>query len=146
MTKFYDDIEVGDGWTTGTHEVTKDEIVGFAREYDPQPMHTDEDEARQTFFGGLVASGWHTAAVSMRLLVDSFLERYAVVGATGVDTVRWHEPVRPGDVLRVTIETIEKESWNDAIGMVRYEQETARERDGEVVMSLTADVLFEKEG
>jgi acyl dehydratase len=146
MTRFYEDIEVGDGWTTGTHEVTRDEMVGFASEYDPQPMHVDGKEASGTFFGGLVASGWFTASVSMRLLVDSFLGDYAVVGATGVDALRWHEPVRPGDVLRVGIETVEKESWNDAMGMVRYEQETTRERDGEVVMSLSANVLFEKEG
>ncbi|MFP4188823.1 MAG: MaoC/PaaZ C-terminal domain-containing protein [Halobacteriales archaeon] len=144
MTKFYEDIEVGGGWTTETHEVTRDEMVGFARDYDPQPMHVDEEEARETFFGGLVASGWFTASVSMRLLVDGFLGDYAVVGATGVDALRWHEPVRPGDTLRVSIETVEKEPWNDRMGLVRYEQETTREDDDEVVMSLVADVLFER--
>jgi len=142
--RYYDDIEVGEDWETATHEVGRDEMVGFAREYDPQPMHTDEEAARETFFGGLVASGWFTASVSMRLVVEEFLGEHAVVGALGVDSLRWQEPVRTGDVLRARGEVVGKEDWDEDRGLVRYEQETARERDGEAVMSLAAKVLFEK--
>jgi acyl dehydratase len=143
--KFYEDIDVSDRWRTDAREVTRKEMVGFAHKYDPQAMHVDEEEARETFFGGLVASGWFTASVSMRLVVDGFLDEYAVVGAMGVDELRWYEPVRPGDVLFVRGEVLEKESWDESRGMVRYEQETVREED-EVVMSLLADVLFERRG
>ena len=142
--KSYGDIEEGDRWTTAAREVTRDEMVGFARKYDPQAMHVDEEEARETFFGGLVASGWFTASFSMRLVVDGFLDEYAVVGALGVDALRWYEPVRPGDVLRVRGKVVEKEPWDENRGLVRYEQETTRERDDEIVMSLSADVLFER--
>jgi acyl dehydratase len=144
MTEFYEDIGVGDGWETGAYEMTRDEMLGFARRYDPQPMHTDEEAAAETFFGGLVASGWHTAAVSMRLVVQDALEGFAVVGATGVDALRWREPVRAGDVLRVRGEVVGKEAWDGERGAVRYEQETVREGDDAVVMSLTANVLFER--
>ena len=146
MTKSYEDIEVDDRWSTEAREVTREEMVGFARRYDPQEMHVDEDEARETFFGGLVASGWFTASVSMRLVVDEFLNEYAVVGAMGVDDLRWHEPVRPGDVLRVRGEVVGKETWDENHGLVRYEQETVREEDDDIVMSLSADVLFERRG
>jgi acyl dehydratase len=146
MTKFYEDIAVDDRWSTEAREVTREEMVGFARRYDPQEMHVDEDEARETFFGGLVASGWFTASVSMRLVVDEFLNEYAVVGAMGVDDLRWHEPVRPGDVLRVRGEVVGKETWDENRGLVRYEQETVREKDDDIVMSLSADVLFERRG
>ena len=145
MTKFYEDIEVSDRWRTDACEVTREEMVGFANKYDPQAMHVDEEGAKETFFGGIVASGWFTASVSMRLVVDGFLNQYAVVGAMGVDELRWHEPVRPGDVLFVRGEVVEKESWDESRGMVRYEQETVREED-EVVMTLSADVLFERRG
>jgi acyl dehydratase len=146
MTKFYEDIEVDDRWSTEAREVTREEMVGFARRYDPQEMHVDEDEARETFFGGLVASGWFTASASMRLVVDEFLNKYAVVGAMGVDDLRWHEPVRPGDVLHVRGEVVGKETWDENRGLVRYEQETVREEDDDIVMSLSADVLFERRG
>lgn len=146
MTKFYEDIEVDDRWSTEAREVTREEMVGFARRYDPQEMHVDEEEARETFFGGLVASGWFTASVSMRLVVDEFLNKYAVVGAMGVDDLRWHEPVRPGDALHVRGEVVGKETWDENRGLVRYEQETVREEDDEIVMSLSADVLFERRG
>ncbi len=141
--RYYEDLSVGNSWEFGTYEVTRDEVVDFARKYDPQPMHVDEEAAREGFFGGLVASGWHTASMAMRLVVDGFLDDYAVIGATGVDALRWREPVRPGDELSVRMEITEKETWDEKRGAVVYEQEVRR-GDGTVVMSLKPRVLFER--
>lgn len=144
MTTYYEDIGVGDSWESGGYEMTRDEIVGFARRYDPQPIHVDGETARDSFFGGLVASGWHTAAASMRLVVEGVLDGHAVVGATGVDALRWREPVRPGDTLRVRTRVVEKTAWDEKRGAVRFEQETVRDSDDAVVMSLEPNVLFER--
>lgn len=141
--KHYEDLTVGDSWEFGTYEVARDEVVEFGRKYDPQPMHVGEETARDTFFGGLVASGWHTASMAMRLVVDGFLDDYAVIGATGVDALRWREPVRPGDELTVCMEVVDKESWDEKRGAVVYEQEVKR-GDGTTVMSLKPRVLFKR--
>ena len=107
-TVYYEDIEVGDVHEFGAHTVTKAEIIEFAETYDPQPFHTDEDAATDSVFGGLVASGWQTAAICMRMLVDGPLSNRASMGARGIDELRWHQPVRPGDTLSVRTEVIEK--------------------------------------
>jgi acyl dehydratase len=143
MTKTYEDIEEGDSWEFGAYEVDREEIIEFAEGYDPQPIHVNEDAARDSFFNGLVASGWHTASMAMRLVVDNLLDEHNVIGATGVDALRWHEPVRPGDELRVRMEVIGKERWDESKGAVRFNQEVKRE-DGTVVMSLEPNVLFRR--
>jgi acyl dehydratase len=102
-----------------TYEVTAEEIVEFAGKYDPQPFHVDEAAAADSIFGGLVASGWHTCAMAMRLLVDGYLSEAGTRGALGVDDLRWHHPVRPGDVLRIRSEIVDKEPWSDGLGLVR---------------------------
>lgn len=141
MTKTYEDIEEGDSWEFGTYNVDREEILEFAEKYDPQPIHVNEESARDSFFGGLVASGWHTASMAMRLVVDNLLDEHEVIGATGVNALRWHEPVRPGDRLSVRMEVVSKERWDESKGAVRFEQEVKRE-DGTVVMSLEPNVLF----
>ena len=88
------------------YEVTREEIVAFAREYDPQPHHLDDAAAQQTVLGGLAASGWHVCAMTMRLMVDGFLVNTTAQGAPGVEECRWLKPVRPGDVLRVEAEVL----------------------------------------
>ena len=97
---FHEDIEIGRPYDCGRKIVTKDEIVAFARQFDPQPMHLDEAAAKRTLVGGLCASGFHTCAMMMRMVCDGILNRVASLGSPGVDEVRWVKPVRPGDALR----------------------------------------------
>ena len=106
--RYYEDIEIGETETFGEYHVTKDEILAFAEQYDPQPFHTDEAAAEDSAFGQLVASGWHTASICMRLLVDGPMQDRAGMGARGVDELRWHQPVTPGDTLSVRTEVLEK--------------------------------------
>jgi len=140
--RFYEDFERGDVEERGSYEVTRDEMVGFAEWYDPQPFHVDEEAARESHFGGLVASGWYTCAVTMRLVVEGVLDDHASMGAAGVEEIEWREPVRPGDVLSVRLEVVDKEVWDDEKGLIRYEQDTVRESDGAVVASMVPSVLF----
>ena len=113
-TVYYEDIEVGDVREFGEHTVTKAEIIEFAEKYDPQSFHVDEDAAKESAFGELIASGWHTAAICMRMLVDGPLGEQASMGARGVDELRWHRPVRPGDTLSVRTEVVDKRSSGSA--------------------------------
>lgn len=106
--RYYEDIDIGDTHEFGEYRVTKAEIIEFAEQYDPQPFHTDEDAAEDSAFGELVASGWHTAAMCMRLLVDGPLQNRASMGARGVDELRWKRPVRPGDTLSIRSEVVDK--------------------------------------
>jgi acyl dehydratase len=105
----YEDIEVGRGAKFGRYEVTREEVMEFARKYDPQPFHLDDDAAAQTHFGRLSASGWHTCAMTMAMLVENMKSRsQAGLGSPGVDQLRWLKPVYPGDTLRVETEVLEK--------------------------------------
>lgn len=101
----FEDFKPGVFGEFGPRQITRDELVGFAAEFDPQPMHLDEDAARETMLGGLSASGWHTCGIMMRMLCDHILLDSASMGANAVDEVRWMKPVRPGDMLtmRVTV-------------------------------------------
>jgi acyl dehydratase len=104
--RYFEDFHVGEVLTLGSRQVSEAEIIDFARQFDPQPFHTDPERARSSAFGGLVASGWHTCALYMRLLVDGFVTIVAEsMGSPGVDKIEWLKPVRPGDTLsgRVTI-------------------------------------------
>jgi len=108
MPRYYEDLETGDTYALeGRYEVDREEITAFAEQYDPQPFHLEEAAAADSVFGGLVASGWHTAAMCMRLVVEDFLDPETSMGASGVADLEWIEPVRPGDTLRVEIEVLE---------------------------------------
>ena len=105
----YEDIEVGQSQAFGRYEVTREEVVDFATRYDPQPFHLSDDAAAQTYFGRLSASGWHSCAMTMRMLVDNMRSvQQAGLGSPGVDALRWVKPVYPGDTLRCESEVIEK--------------------------------------
>ena len=105
--RYLEDFAAGQSFGSGRLRVDKERIKSFAAEFDPQPFHLDEEAARGTIFQGLAASGWHTAALTMRLLVDSdFKPAGGIVGA-GFDEFRWPRPVRPGDELRVEVEVLE---------------------------------------
>ena len=120
MARYFEDIEVGETHEQGSYEVTEEEIVEFAEQYDPQPFHTDPEAAEESSFGGLAASGWHTAAMCMRLLVEAMADAdWASQGARGVNELRWIKPVRPGDSLTVEYEVVEKrDSKRPGIGEV----------------------------
>jgi acyl dehydratase len=136
---YFEDFSAGQTFQLGAHEFTADNIVAFAREYDPQPMHVDPERARLGPYGGLIASGWHTAGVYMRLLVDGLIGKTESLGSPGLDSLRWLRPVRPGDVLsaRITIlETRASESRPER-GIVRSRGEMVNQ-DGEIVMSVEA--------
>ena len=105
--KYFEDIVPGAVDEFGSIEVTAEEIVAFARKFDPQPFHLDEEAAKASLFGGLAASGWHTASLMMRMLVDNVLWPESSLGSPGVDELRWMKPVRPGDRLSVRMTILE---------------------------------------
>ena len=142
MTLYFEDLAVGDEWTSDDYEITQDEIIEFAEKYDPQWFHTDpERAAEESIYGSLIAAGFHTAAISTRLFVDSFLSDTATLGAKGIDTLRWHEPVRPGDQLSIHAEVIDREVETESRGLARIQIETSNS-DSETVFSMVALVMF----
>lgn len=143
--RYWEDFEAGEETELGTYEVTRDEILEFARRYDPQPFHVDEAAADAGPFGGLAASGWHTAAMFMRLFVDGVFKESASMGSPGVEELRWTAPVRPGDTLtgRVrVVETYPSQRRPDR-GTVVTENE-ALNQDGVVVMTMRARGFFRR--
>ena len=98
---YFEDFSVGRVFDSGTRQLSEQDILGFAREYDPQYFHTDPEAAKQSIFGGLIASGWQTVGVCMRLMCDTYLLETSTLGSPGVDEVRWVKPVYPGDTLRM---------------------------------------------
>jgi acyl dehydratase len=146
MARYYEDFEVGDVYELdGRYEVTEGEIKEFAGTYDPQPFHLDEEAAQDSIFGSLAASGWHTAAIVMRLLVDDFIPQESSMGARGVDELRWKRPVRPGDTLRVEVEILEKrdsesrpEMGHVRVGTRGYNQ------DDDLVIRLVSLAMYRK--
>jgi len=106
MVLHAEDFEVGDEFTLGTQTISKSDIIEFAQKFDPQPFHTDEAAAENSLFGGLVASGWHTVAITNRLMTDGLFNRMALEGGHGTDEVRFRAPVRPGDTLTGTVEVV----------------------------------------
>ena len=141
MTTYFEDIAVGDTDEFGTYEVTEAEVVEFAGQYDPQPFHTDPEAAAETIYGGLIASGWHTCAMTMRLLVDGHFADSAAMGARGVEELRFPRPVRPGDSLSVRTEVLEKSVDSADRGTVRVRSETVTE-DDELVLSMISEVMY----
>jgi acyl dehydratase len=134
-----DDFSVGKIYKSATRKrVTTEEIKKFAAEYDPQPFHLDEEAGKKSFFGEFVASGWHTACLTMRLLVDSeFKAANGLIGA-GFDELRWPRPVRPGDELRIETEVLEiRESKSRPdIGFVRFRMTTLNQKDEAVQVGI----------
>ncbi len=141
----FDDFEAGQVFELGSHEVTEEEILAFARQWDPQPFHVDPEAAEKSSFGGLIASGWHTGALWMRLYVDSLLGGAAGMGSPGIEELRWLAPVRPGDTLtgRLTVlETTPSQRRPDR-GTVRIRGEMLNQ-DGVTVMSMVSRGHFER--
>jgi acyl dehydratase len=104
---YFEDLAVGSAVSLGSHHFTEEEIIAFAKQFDPQPFHIDPDAAEHSIFGGIIASGWHTCSVMMRLLVDGLVADAASLGSPGVDEVRWIKPVRAGDTISVTLTVVD---------------------------------------
>lgn len=145
MTLYFEDIERGTTRECGTAVVDREEMVEFAERFDPQPIHVDEDAAAESIYGGLIASGWYTAALTARQLVTGFMNDVASLGGRGMDDIRWHRPVRAGDELSVSIEVLDKEpsERNPAIGDYRVEV-VATDGDGEPVLSMVGLGVVER--
>ena len=146
MPRYYEDLEAGDTYALeGLYDVDREEITAFAEQYDPQPFHLDEAAAADSVFGGLVASGWHTAAMCMRLVVDDFLDPETSMGASGVENLEWIEPVRPGDTLRVEIEVLETRSSESRpeMGHVRMKL-TGYNQDDDAVIEWVSDGMVRR--
>src|SRR5437870_7824115 len=105
--RYFEDFKVGESLDLGRRSVSADEIVAFARQFDPQPFHVDEEAAKRSVFGGLIASGWQTCALAMRMMCDAYLLDAASAGSPGVENIRWILPVRPRDTLRVRLTVFE---------------------------------------
>jgi acyl dehydratase len=135
--RYFEDYIVGSTHEFGTLVVTEEEVIAFARRYDPQVFHVDPAAARKTHFGGLIASGWLTAGLMMRLLVDNFVSSVASLGSPGVNELRWLKPVRPGDELsiRVTIQEARRSRSKPDRGSVGSFVEVLNQ-NREVVMSV----------
>jgi acyl dehydratase len=146
VTELYlEDLQVGDRFGSDTIEVTREDIIAFARDFDPQPFHLEEKAAEQSVFKELVASGWHTAAMSMKLFVTGGLQLAGGSVGLGVDELRWPQPVRPGDTLRLETEILEVRSSKSKPdrGIIRIRNVTTNQR-GEVVQTFMAFVMVRR--
>lgn len=142
---YLDDLQIGDSFMSDTYELGSEEIKNFARKYDPQDFHIDERLAQDSFFEGLAGSGWQTASITMKLIVESVPLAHGIIGANA--DLRWLLPTRPGDILRVksTITNIKRSKSNPNRAIVSFTCETLNQRD-EVCQEMHTKVLsFKKE-
>ena len=139
----WEDFPTGTVREFGATVVDRDEVVEFARRYDPQPFHLDDDAARHSLFGRLCASGWHTAAMTMRMMCDEYLLDSASLGSPGLENIRWTKPVYPGDTLRVRMEVLETRPMasRPQVGLVRSTWTVLNQRD-EAVMTMEGWAMF----
>ncbi len=142
--RYFEDFHVGETLELGSATLTEDAIIAFAQQFDPQPFHTDPTAAKGSFFGGLVASGWHTVGLFMRMLVERVLNRAYSLGSPGVDELRWTAPVRPGDTIRgrIAVFEVRRSRSRPQMGIVRWRGEANRQ-DGQVVLSIVGTNLFQ---
>lgn len=141
--KYFEDFPPNVRRELGAHAVTEEEIIRFARDFDPQSFHVDKAAAEASMFGGLIASGWHTCAMTMRVLCDGFLLATASIGSPGVDALRWKRPVRPGDTLRVFATVVEaKPSTSKLDRGVLVNDIEVRNQNDEIVLSMLAMTML----
>lgn len=142
---FWEDILVGEVREIGTVTPTREEIIAFADQFDPQPFHLDEEAARASVFGGLCASGWHTCSMAMRLMVNNFLQHSASMGSPGLDNIRWLKPVFPGDTLRLQTLCLQSRPMSKrpdvGLSLIRWEMFN---QHGEQVLQLEGWSMFRR--
>jgi acyl dehydratase len=141
--KYWEDFKVGERAELGRHTFTAEEIIDFGRQYDPQPFHTDVEKAKRGAFGGLIASGWQTCAIGMRLMVEGYIRQTVSLGSPGIDNIRWLKPVRPGDTIaysRVVLES-RASATRKGVGLVKHRWEAVNQR-GERVLTMEGWGMF----
>jgi acyl dehydratase len=142
---FLDDLRAGQIYQLGSATLSEEDIVSFAKQYDPQPFHIDPEAAARSIYGGVIASGWQTVCVFMRLFVDGLLERAAAMGSPGIDELRWLKPVRPGDRLEARVEVIgtrpSKSKQDRGLAKLRC---VVADQAGDEVLTFVANVLFQR--
>ncbi|MCC2110875.1 MAG: MaoC family dehydratase [Hyphomicrobiales bacterium] len=143
--RHFEDFVLGETIDLGAYPVTKEEIIAFASEFDPQPFHVNEAAAKAGFFGGLVASGWHTVSMFMRMYYDQLVSKVASEGAPGVDDLKWLRPVRPGDVLggSATVTGLRASRSRPEIGFVSFDF-VVTNQDDEAVMTLKSTGMLRR--
>ncbi len=146
--RYFEDVEIGEKRKFGSYDVTREEVIEFASKYDPQPFHLDDEAAAQTYFGRLSASGWHTCAMTMRMLVDDMkVNKQAGLGSPGVDQIRWLKPVYPGDTLRIENETLSKRQSQSKPEMGSFQGKlTVFNQHDEPVMTMVSTGLIRVRG
>ena len=143
---YFEDLEVGTETYFGSYEVTREEVLEFARKYDPQPFHLSDEAAAKTHFGRLAASGWHTAAMTMAVIARHVVaHEQAGLGSPGIDDLRWKKPVYPGDMLHVNGEIVEKTLSRSRPEMGSFRTHTTvTNQNGVLVMTFTSIVLIRR--
>jgi acyl dehydratase len=143
---YFEDLDVGAETDFGSYHVTREEVLEFARKYDPQPFHLSDEEAAKTHFGRLSASGWHTAAMTMAVIARKVVaEEQAGLGSPGIDELRWKKPVYPGDTLHVRGRILDKTPSRSRPDMGSFRTETiVTNQDGQVVMTFNSIVLIRR--
>jgi acyl dehydratase len=145
--RWFEDYAVGETARFGDTLVTEADVLDFARRFDPQPFHLDAQAASQSIYGGIIASGWHTASMAMRMMVDHYISVQASMGSPGIDELRWLHPVRPGDRLRMQVTVLDSrpsQSKPDR-GMVQFQQEVVNQ-EGITVMTLKGWGMYRRRG
>ena len=142
---YYEDLEIGQKIKLGSISISKNEIISFAEKFDPQPFHTNEIKAKESIFGGLCASGWHTCSLFMRILYDGFLINSAALGSPGMDAIRWLKPLRPGETITGIGEVIKKtpSKSRPEIGSLIINYEVFN-KNNELIMTLIGISIFKK--
>jgi len=142
---YWEDLKEAGTVDIGSHTFTEEDIIAFARQFDPQPFHIDPEAAKKSFFKGLIASGWHTCSVGMRLMVDKYVNRSASLGSPGLDNIRWLAPVRAGDTIsyRRVILAARPSETKPEIGLLQSRSEAVNQR-GEVVMTMEGWAMFRR--
>lgn len=142
---YFEDFELGKTINVGSRTVSEEEIIEFAGKYDPQPFHVDKEAAQKSIYGSIIASGWHTCGIIMRLMVDGFLKDSASMGSPGVDEIRWIKPVRGGDTLHVSTTALEvrpsASKPDRGVVVTRWE---AKNQHGELVATITGMGMFRR--
>ena len=142
---YWEDLKETGSVEIGSHTFTEEEIIAFARQFDPQPFHIDPEAAKQSFFRGLIASGLHTCSVGMRLMVDKYVNRSASLGSPGLDNIRWLVPVRAGDTItyRRVIMAARASDSKPGVGLLQSRSEAVNQR-GETVMTMEGWAMFRR--
>ena len=141
--RYFEDFQVGERIELGSVTVTEEEIIAFASQYDPQPFHISPEQAKHSYYGGLIASGWHTVSLLMRLMVDALINDTISLGSPGVDEVRWLRPVRPNDTLHASLTIVETtpSKRRAELGILKSSSEVFNQ-SGELVLTLNGVHFF----